>query len=119
MSLTAFLQQYVKPTRWWRRKRSIEITLWPRFLAQALCPHIPKQLVAWDVDKKLKISMCLDCHKHVEEINDCFHGEVGVCMVETVGTQLVPRSFRCDHCGVELEMSDLPQGVRIKNMGVQ
>jgi len=57
MSLTAFLQQYVKPTRWWRRKRSIEITLWPRFLAQALCPHSPKQYFSEDKT----IWRCDDC----------------------------------------------------------
>jgi len=73
----------------------------------------------FDVEAKTKISLCLDCHMHIPEINDCIHGEVSVHMVETVVNQLVPRSFLCDHCGVELEMKDLPHGVRIKNVGVR
>ena|SRR5271157_2834814 len=120
MSLSAFIQQYIKPTRWWRRQRSIQITIWPKFLAQALCPHIRKNMVMWDVAKKLKTSLCLDCYKHIEEINDCEHGEVRVHSVETVNlgqgrrsAQLIPRSFLCGHCGVELQPQDLPDGVRV------
>ena len=118
MSLTAFLQQYVKPTRWWRRRRTIQLTIWPRWIAQALCPHKPKQLIGFDVEARIKTSLCLDCHKHIDEHNDCFHGEVSVCMMETVGTQLIPRSFRCEHCGVELSPVDLPDGVMVKNIGI-
>ena len=119
MSLSAFLQQYVKPTRWWRRRRTIQFTVWPRWIAQALCPHIPKQMIMFDVVLRTKTSLCLDCHKHLEEINDCVHAEVSVCMVETVGAQLVPRSFRCDHCGVELEMHQLPTDVKVSNLNLR
>jgi len=109
MSLTAFLQQYVKPSRWWRRQRTIQITVWPRWLAQVLCPHLYKQLAMWDADSKTKTNLCLDCHKLVEELNDCAHGEVTVWA--TNFSQ--PLTYKCEHCGVELEFKNLPKGVRI------
>jgi hypothetical protein len=90
----------------------------PQFLAQALCPHIHKQLIMWDVDSKTKTNICLDCHKHIDESNDCGHDEVRVCVVETVGKQLVPRGYRCENCGAEFEMKDLPKGVRIVHLSV-
>ncbi len=99
-------------------QRTIRVTVWPRFLAQALCPHIHKQLIMWDVDSKAKTNMCLDCDKHIEESNDCVHGELRVCVVETVGKQFVPRCYRCELCGVEFEMTDLPKGVRIVHLSV-
>lgn len=113
MSLSAFLQAYIKPTRWWRRHKTVQITVWPRWLAQALCPHIKKQTIGWDVEQKTKMSLCLDCHKHLLEVNDCAHGEVSVFVVETVENQLVVRSYRCEHCNVELQPKDLPHGTRI------
>jgi hypothetical protein len=116
MSLSAFLQQYVKPSRWWRRHKTIQVTIWPKFLAQILCPHIHKQLVMWDVEKKTKTHMCLDCHKNVEERNDCVHGEVRVHGVETVLNRLVPFSYVCEHCGIELERKDLPSGATVTNL---
>jgi len=70
----------------------------------------------FDVEGKTKTSMCRDCHKHIEEPNNCAHSEVKVCIIETVGTQLVPQSYTCEHCDVELETKDLPTGVRITNM---
>lgn len=69
----------------------------------------------FDVDSHSKTSLCLDCHRHIEEFNDCLHYEVSVSMVETVGTRLVPRSYRCDHCGVELEERHLSSDVWITN----
>jgi len=118
MSLSAFLQPYIKPSRWWRRKRSIQVTIWPQFLAQALCPHARKSMIMFDVENRTKTSMCLDCYKHIEETNDCEHGEVRVSVMETVGGQLVPRGFRCEHCSVELEVKDLPRGVRIAHLNM-
>jgi hypothetical protein len=131
MSLSAFLQLYVKPSRWWRRQRSIQITVWPKFLAQALCPHENKQLVSWDVEKKTLTNMCLDCYKHVEETNDCVHGEVRVHSMETVNlgrapapfggrksAQLVARTYLCEHCGVELEPKDLPPDVKVGHLNI-
>lgn len=118
MDFSAFMQPYIKPTRWWRRKRSIEITLWPRWLAQRLCPHIKKQLVGFNVAERTKMLMCSDCHKWLLERNDCAHGEVQVAMMETVGGQLVARTFRCDHCGVELDQKDLPHGVQIAHPNI-
>jgi hypothetical protein len=96
--------------------RTIRFTVWPRFLAQARCPHIHKQPIMWDVDSKTKTNMCLDCHKHIEESNDCAHGELSVCVAETLGKQFVPRCYRCELCGVEFEMTDLPKGVRIVHL---
>jgi len=118
MSFAAFVQQYVKPSRWWRRKKTVEITIWPRFLAQYLCPHLNKQMIMWDVEARTKTSMCLDCYKHVMEKNDCAHGEVHGHMYETEGVRLVPRSYLCDHCGVELEQKDLPTDVRIAHISI-
>lgn len=97
----------------------MEITIWPRFLAQAFCPHGPKRMIMFDVAEKTKTSMCLDCHKHILEHNDCIHPEVHGCMYETEGTRLVPRSYSCDHCGVELEPKDLPAGVHIAHVNIE
>lgn len=128
MSLTAFIQQYIKPSRWWRRQRTIQVTVWPRWLAQILCPHARKQPVMWDAANKTKTDLCLDCYKHIEEVNDCIHGEVRVHAMETINlgnapapfggkksAQLIPRSFLCEHCGVELALGDLPHDARIIN----
>jgi hypothetical protein len=119
MSIAAFVQQYIKPSRWWRRHKTVEITIWPRFLAQRLCPHKFKQMIMWDTEEKTKTSMCLDCHKHILERNDCAHGEVHGHMYETEGIRLVPRSYLCDHCGVELEPKDLPTEVRIAHLNIE
>ena len=99
----------------------MQVTVWPRFLAQALCPHIRKQMIMWDVEAKTKTSMCLDCHKHVTEVNDCAHGEVRPSMWETADgqTKLVPRAYRCDNCGVGLEAKDLPSGVMITHLNIE
>lgn len=120
MSLSAFLQQYIKPSRWWRRRRTIQVTVRPQWLAQALCPHVRKQLIMWSVEDKTKTSLCLDCYKHIEEFNYCVHDEVRVRVLETReitpghrSAQLVPRSYLCEYCGVELEPKDLPHGVRV------
>jgi hypothetical protein len=118
MSLTAFVQQYVKPSRWWRRKRTLQITIWPQWLAQRLCPHIKKQGILWDVEKKIKTCMCLDCHRHLVEAIDCAHGEVTVSAWETVGNQLIARNFNCDHCGAPLEQQNLPQDARISHPNI-
>jgi len=99
-----------------KSQRTIPGTVGPRSLAQSLCPHIHKQLVIWDVDSRTKTNMCLDCHKNIEESNECAHGELSVCVVETVGKQFVPRCYRCEHCGVEFEMTDLPKGMRIVHL---
>ena len=101
-----------------RSQRTIHVTVRHRFVAQALCPHIHKRLILWDVDNKTKTTMCLDCDKRIEESNDCAHDEVRVCVVETVGKQFVPRCYGCELCGVELEMKDLPKGVRIVHLSV-
>ena len=115
MSLSAFLQAIVAPTRWWRRQRTIEMTVWSKWLAQWLCPHLKTQLVMADVQKKTRTFICFDCYKQMEQVNDCIHGEVQVSVVETIGRSLVPRTFRCQHCGVQLEANDLPAGVVIYN----
>jgi hypothetical protein len=101
-----------------KSQRNVQVAVRPRSLAQALCPHLHRQLVMWDVDSKTKTNMCLDCNKHIEESNDCAHEEVRMCVVETVGKQLVPRCYGCDLCGVELEMKDLPKSVRIVHLNV-
>lgn len=115
MSISAFLQAVCQPSRWWRRQRTIQVTVWPQWLAQWLCPHLKTHLIMWDVQQKTKTVICFDCYKRIEEINDCAHPEVLVHAVETIGKQLLPRSFRCEHCGVELSLQDLPDGVKISN----
>jgi hypothetical protein len=123
MSITGFLQAYVKPSRWWRRQKSIEITVWPRFLAQAFCPHIHKQLVSWDNDKKTRTDMCIDCHKWVTVPNECMHAEVTWASWDTDfkhTNQPTPLDYRCLHCGVLVEARELIPGTKIqKPIGVK
>lgn len=59
MSLQGLVQIIPAPSRWWRRPHSISITLWPSWLAQALCPHNPKTYFSDD----LTIWRCEDCFK--------------------------------------------------------
>ena len=115
MSISAFLQAIVAPSRWWRRQRTIQVTIWPKWLAQRLCPHLKTHLIMWDVEKRIKTSVCYDCYKHIQTSNDCTHSEVQVWVVETVGAALIPRTFRCLHCDVMLRACDLPPGVVIYN----
>ncbi len=64
MSITGFVQAYFKPSRWWRRRKSIEITVWPQFLAQALCPHDAKVYFGVsDTPEEKNIWRCEDCFK--------------------------------------------------------
>ena len=63
----------------------------------------------WDTEKKSVTKMCTDCHKHIVEVNDCAHGEVSVFATENQA----PLSYRCEHCGIELEFRHLPKGVRV------
>ena len=44
MSLQGLVQIIPAPSRWWRRPHSISITLWPSWLAQALCAQ-PQDLL--------------------------------------------------------------------------
>lgn len=30
---------YTPPSRWWRRRRELRITIWPQWLAERLCSH--------------------------------------------------------------------------------
>jgi len=46
-------------SRWWRRPRKIQISIWPDWLAQALCPHKAKSF--WSEDKT--VWKCEDCFK--------------------------------------------------------
>jgi hypothetical protein len=39
MSFSGFVHFVSAPSRWWRRPRNIQVTLWPTWLTQALCPH--------------------------------------------------------------------------------
>jgi len=59
MSFAGFMMAIQPPSRWWRRPRSIQFTLWPSWLAQALCPHTPKTF--WSEDKT--VWRCEDCYK--------------------------------------------------------
>src|SRR5271163_4106557 len=95
--IAGFVQAYIKPSRWWRRQKSFQITLWPRWAAQILCPHLHKQLWMYSVEAKTITSQCLDCHKNVTEHNDCAHGEVTWGSWETIKGTEIPRSFRCQH----------------------
>jgi hypothetical protein len=108
----------MKPSRWWRRHKSIEVTIWPRFLAQALCPHIHKNPIMWSTGKRTM--QCVDCHKRIEEINDCVHGEVIIASWEDLTTSErgpfkpgmpvgKPTGFRCQHCGEYLQINEVPE----------
>jgi hypothetical protein len=123
MSISAFLQAVCQPTRWWRRHRTIQVTIWPQWLAQRLCPHLKTHTIMWDTEGKTITSICYDCYKHIKTPNPCPHGEVRTHAVETINivpgrrsAQLAVRSYKCEHCGVELEPKDLPVGVKITHL---
>jgi hypothetical protein len=66
MSLVSnFVQVINPPSRWWRRGHKLQITLWPDWLAQALCPHKTKTFFSDfnDVDDDSTIWRCEDCFK--------------------------------------------------------
>jgi hypothetical protein len=112
-----FVQAYIKPSRWWRRHKTIELTIWPRFVAQRLCPHVHKNPVMWSHDLKTVTFQCIDCHKRIEEVNDCAHGEVAWASWENIKGVDIPHSFRCEHCHAPLFNKDLPKDVKITPYG--
>jgi len=64
MSLANFVQILPAPTRWWRRGYKLQITLWPDWLAQALCPHDAKVYFGVsDTPDEENIWRCNDCFK--------------------------------------------------------
>lgn len=111
--IAGFVQAYIKPSRWWRRGKKIELTVWPRWIAQRLCPHIHKQLVMYSVEEKTRTMQCLDCHDQITENNNCVHPEVSWGSWETIKSTPIPTSFRCEACGVQLFNKDLPKDVNI------
>jgi len=117
MDFLELLQQFTKPSRWWRRQKTVQVTVWPRFVAQALCSHPRKQLFV--IGKTNKISRCIDCYKYTEEPNDCFHGEVLESIAKTAagGAYIRVHEYHCEHCGVKLEGEDLPSGVFVTTRG--
>jgi len=64
-SLQGFLQIIPPASRWWRRGKKIQITLWPDWLAQALCPHNHKTFFSDfnKVDENQIVWRCEDCFK--------------------------------------------------------
>ncbi len=114
MSITGFVQAYFKPSRWWRRRKSIEITVWPQFLAQALCPHIHRQAVMWDIENRTITYRCIDCHKHTLVANPCGHSRrVSPYATERFAGMTTPRSYLCEDCGMELQSSELPRDAKV------
>jgi hypothetical protein len=64
MSFAGFMRIVPPASRWWRRPRSISITLWPTWLAQALCPHDAKVYFGVsDTPDEKNIWRCEDCFK--------------------------------------------------------
>lgn len=61
MNFAGFLQTIAPPSRWWRRPKHIVISIWPSWLAQALCPHNVKSFFSEDKT----VWRCEDCHKFV------------------------------------------------------
>ena len=118
MSIAAFVQAYIRPSRWWRRGKSIEVTIWPSFLAQALCPHIHQQPIMWDTEHKTVTRQCIDCHKRITVADDCPHSKVVVsAWSDKSGAPApslsVPTVFRCQLCGFGLLHAELPQGALV------
>lgn len=112
MNLAGFVQTWIKPSRWWRRSRTIQVTIWPKFIAQSLCPHVHKNPIMWGMtgDKQNTVTyLCVDCHKRIKEVNECAHGEVSLSAWEDLNGQKIPHSFRCEHCGQPLAPSQLPK----------
>ncbi len=59
---------YIPPTKWWRREHSIQVPVWPRWLAQWICPHVTTHVVAWGDTEQENINACSDCYRwHVRQ----------------------------------------------------
>ena len=108
MSITGFVTQYIPPSRWWRRAKSVTINIWPEWLAQALCPHERMTPYMWggmDLDSETGPSTseiwerCEDCHKCIVRENKCKHEHQSVAMYETVNGVDTPVNYSCDDCG--------------------
>lgn len=64
MSATA----YVKPSKWWRRRKVISITIWPQWIAEALCPHKGGIMICGAFQNRMTgedmfYGRCPDCEK--------------------------------------------------------
>lgn len=104
---------YVKPSRWWRRARTFQLTVWPSWLAQALCPHTQKNPIMWFPEKKTITYHCVDCHKHIEVVNDCLHGEVEIASSMVIGGKEIPSGYRCLHCGQPLSLLEVNSSTKV------
>jgi DNA-directed RNA polymerase subunit RPC12/RpoP len=113
MNIAGFVQAYIKPSRWWRRRKSVEVTIWPQFLAQALCPHVASHPIMWDTERKTITYQCIDCHKHITEANPCAHGGVVPHSTDRFAKETIVRSYLCAQCGLELQPSELPKDAKV------
>ena len=64
MNFTGFMQVIPKPTHWWRRPHQIHFSLWPAWLAQALCPHKVK---TYFTDDQWRCDDCFKFNFHQKE----------------------------------------------------
>jgi hypothetical protein len=75
MSLSNFMMSIPPVSRWWRREHKIQITLWPDWLAQALCPHKPKTFFGpSDEPQDKNMWRCEDCFKMHFPNSNSFEG---------------------------------------------
>jgi hypothetical protein len=61
---------YSKPSRWWRRRHLITITIWPSWLAESLCPHKGDIMICGAFKNRMTgednfWGRCPDCQKFV------------------------------------------------------
>jgi hypothetical protein len=99
------------PSRWWRRERVIQISYWPRWLAQLLCPHEEKNPYSWAMDGSNRISYnCVDCYKRIVETNTCAHTHIHVnaWIRSSANGEDIPKGWKCSSCGMPL--SKVPEG---------
>jgi hypothetical protein len=61
------LETYIPPKNWWRRERKVQVSIWPRWLAQLLCPHEVVGVMAFSSNvgetSGTLHSQCSECYK--------------------------------------------------------
>ena len=56
---------YISPSKWWRRAHGFQINFWPKWLAQALCPHDQEIMITVGSETGWSMGQCPDCQKFI------------------------------------------------------
>lgn len=100
-------QQYIPPTKWWRRQIRIQVTVWPEWLAQLLCPHEHVRPFTWG-EKDITVQCC-DCYRRITKPNVCTHPDEllqadafeyeGPHALPFEDRKEIPVGWHCENCG--------------------